>query len=118
MALGLGLNFIVIAANGGFMPISPLTAGRLAPTDWVSSLPMGSRFGLSKDILLPVSQTRLEWLCDRFTLPAWLPYKAAFSVGDVILSTGVFLLLATQGKLFPFYSKGLFHKEAKCYQPR
>jgi len=89
---GAALNFTVMAANRGFMPISPKTAGHLNPN---LDVPSGSRFGL-KDILLPPEATRFEWLADRFLLPAWFPYQAAFSAGDVLIALGVFVLLAYQ----------------------
>ncbi len=89
---GAALNFTVMAANRGFMPISPRTAGRLDPD---LDVPPGSRFGL-KDILLPPEATRFEWLADRFLPPAWFPYQVAFSAGDVLIALGVFVLLARQ----------------------
>lgn len=95
LMLGTLLNFVVMAANGGFMPISPQTAGRLVPQDVLLDLLPASRFG-AKDILLVPEQTRFEWLADRFLPPAWLPYQVAFSLGDIFIATGVFWLLARQ----------------------
>lgn len=95
LMIGTLLNFIVMAANGGFMPISPQTAGRLVPQDFLLNLSSGSRFG-AKDILLLPEQTRFEWLADRFLAPAWLPYQVAFSLGDIFIAVGVFWLLARQ----------------------
>jgi hypothetical protein len=34
------------------------------------------------------------FLGDRFLLPAWSPYQAAFSAGDILIGAGVFWLLA------------------------
>jgi hypothetical protein len=93
---GLLLNLAVIAANGGFMPISPQNASRLVPQEALLGVSPGSRFG-TKDILLLPQDTRLEWLADRFLTPEWFPYQAAFSLGDVIISIGVFWLLARPG---------------------
>jgi hypothetical protein len=95
LMIGTLLNFMVMAANGGFMPISPQTAGRLVPQEFLLDSSSGSRFG-SKDILLLPEQTRFEWLADRFLPPAWLPYQVAFSLGDVFIAAGVFWLLARQ----------------------
>ncbi|MCX6045267.1 MAG: DUF5317 domain-containing protein [Chloroflexi bacterium] len=99
LGLGLILNLTVIVLNGGLMPISRETLTKLkldAPiTDWQ----MGSRVGGSKDILLSPAQTRLEWLSDRFVLPGWFPYKAAFSLGDLLIALGAIWLLWESGGL-------------------
>jgi len=95
--LGAALNFTVIAANGGFMPISPQVASRLVSEEVLSEIPIGSRFG-AKDILLLPADTRFEILADRFLTPTWLNYPVAFSLGDVFLAIGIFLLLAVQPK--------------------
>ncbi|MCQ3936790.1 MAG: hypothetical protein DPW18_07050 [Chloroflexi bacterium] len=95
LLIGAALNFAVMAANGGFMPISPQTASRLIPEEAVADIPTGERFG-TKDILLPPEDTLFEGLADRFLPPAWFPYQVAFSLGDVFLAIGVFWLLASQ----------------------
>jgi hypothetical protein len=95
LMIGTALNWLVIVANGGFMPISPETASRLISENVLADIQIGSRFG-PKDILLPPQETNLEWLSDRFLPPAWLPYQVAFSLGDVFIAAGVFWLLARQ----------------------
>ncbi len=93
LIVGLLLNLAVIVANGGWMPISPQTANLLAGKDILQFMNLGGRFG-EKDILLLTQNTRLEFLADRFLLPAWLPYKTAFSLGDILIGFGAFWLLA------------------------
>jgi hypothetical protein len=97
LALGTGLNLLVIAANGGLMPISPQTASRLVSAEELDAIQIGSRFGF-KDILLLPGETRLVWLSDRFLPPEWLSYQVAFSLGDIGIAAGAFWLTAAQGR--------------------
>jgi len=90
---GVALNLAVMAANGGFMPISPQTASRLISEEALLDIQPGSRIG-PKDILLLPQDTHLEWLADRFLPVAWFPYQVAFSLGDVFIAIGAFWILA------------------------
>jgi len=97
LGLGLILNLTVGVLNGGLMPISLDTLMKMKLDTPVASWQMGGRVGSSKDILLSPAQTRLAWLSDHFLLPAWFPYKAAFSLGDVFIAIGAFWLLWSSG---------------------
>lgn len=94
---GFLLNALVILLNGGWMPISPATVQRLLPGTPESTWKIGERIGYSKDVLLPVENTRLWFLSDRFTLPAWINYQVAFSLGDIFIFVGVIWLLWSLG---------------------
>jgi hypothetical protein len=50
--------------------------------------------------VLPADATVLGLLADRFVLPAWIPYRAAFSVGDGFIVVGAlaFLWALSNGK--------------------
>ena len=80
MGIGLALNMLVITLNGGWMPISPETLVRLEPLTTAEDWAVGSRFGTSKDKVLPSTQTHLAWLADRFVLPLEGPCRVAFSI--------------------------------------
>jgi len=84
ITLGILLNTIVIALNGGVMPVDPLF------------LPEESRKALLKGQGthgLMTSMTHLSFLADRFYLN--IPgLKQVFSVGDILIDIGVFFLVS------------------------
>jgi len=98
-ALGLGLlsNFIVIALNGGLMPIQPEVVQKLIPGPSNGLWAVGERLLMTKDMILPLVSTRLWFLDDRFILPAWMNYPVAFSFGDILIAIGAFWLLWSLG---------------------
>ena len=82
IVLGAVSNLATILANGGYMPASPdalASLGRTAPTIYSNSA--------------VVPTPNLPWLIDRFALPSWLPMTNVFSVGDVLVAVGVFVLV-------------------------
>jgi hypothetical protein len=97
--LGLGLlsNFIVIALNGGLMPIQPEVVQKLIPGPSNGLWAIGERLLMTKDFVLPLAETRLWFLDDRFVLPAWMNFPVAFSIGDVLIAIGAFWLLWSLG---------------------
>jgi hypothetical protein len=96
LGLGLALNLLVITLNGGLMPIAPETVLALYPEIPLSAWQIGSRPGMSKNILLPAGDTRLAWLSDSILLPEWFPWTRALSPGDLFIVLGVFWLLAVE----------------------
>ncbi len=91
--VGMALNLVVMLANGGWMPISPETAGHLRGGEAIASSTLGERFG-QKDVLLLPQDTHLPDLSDRFLIPDWSPYRAAFSLGDILIAMGAFWIVA------------------------
>ncbi len=98
MGLGLVINLTVILLNHGLMPINPETVAKISPPGTAQNFELGSRLGGTKDIVLPKSETRLEWLADRFLLPSWVPNRTAFSLGDVFVTVGAFWFLWQAGR--------------------
>lgn len=91
---GLACNLAVILANRGFMPLPLETAARLIPRDILDTLVIGARLSKSsKDVLLPEAMIWFPWLADRFSFPSFFSYRVAFSLGDMGISLGAFLLL-------------------------
>ena len=75
-------NMAAILANDGYMPASAgalASLGHAVPTTYSNSA--------------VVDHPRLQILTDQFALPTWLPFANVFSVGDVLLSIGVALLV-------------------------
>jgi hypothetical protein len=83
VALGGLSNAIAIAANGGVMP-ARAAALRLAGMD-------PDPAGFTNSAL--VAHPHLWFLGDVFAVPAWVPAANVFSVGDLLLVAGAWVLL-------------------------
>jgi Family of unknown function (DUF5317) len=83
IALGAGLNLLVISVNGGVMPADPGALER-------AGLPVVvGEFQNSTVLEVP----RLPFLGDVFAVPHPVPFANVFSVGDVVLLLGGLLTL-------------------------
>jgi len=86
MGLGVLFNFLAIAANGGYMPLSAVGVAKLQ----VSPLPGTMLLNEPRTQAIVVTEsTRLWFLGDVIPLPDMLPVKM-MSVGDIVLCLGVF----------------------------
>jgi hypothetical protein len=86
IAVGLFLNLSAILVNGGHMPALP-SALRAAGLHFVRSRNSAS-----------VAAPHLAWFVDRWAAPHWVPLANVFSVGDVLIASGGFVLaLAATG---------------------
>lgn len=81
VGLGMGLNVAAIVANGGTMPVLP-HAMRSAGADYVTR---------ANSTAAP--EPRLSWLVDRWAAPDWVPLANVFSIGDVVIALGAFVLV-------------------------
>ncbi len=89
IGVGLGLNALVTALNGGYMPVTPEAVERAGLTHLVSEMEAGARVLGAKDILLARADTQLWFLGDIFVLKG--PWPTVFSIGDVLLVIGILI---------------------------
>lgn len=89
---GFLLNFIVIAANGGFMPISQEAVTRLHSGTTAADWPAGTLRQGSKDIILAADEINLRFLSDAIVVPPPFPLPTAFSAGDLVILAGFAVL--------------------------
>jgi len=84
IALGILLNTLVIALNGGVMPVDP---------SFLSEASRGALLAGQGTHGVMASTTRLSFLADRFYLDILGRDKQVFSVGDSLIDIGSFLLV-------------------------
>ena len=90
IVLGAVSNMAAILANGGYMPATAdalASLAKTAPTIYSNSA--------------VVAAPALAPLIDRFALPRWLPFANVFSIGDVLLAIGIFVLIVTAMRRSP-----------------
>jgi uncharacterized membrane protein len=92
IGVGLLFNFAAIVANGGLMPITPETLLQTGP------LPDGAAIGRwlpgTKDVLLEREDVHLYFFSDRIVWQDISSVIRAFSIGDVVIMSGLFVTLA------------------------
>jgi Family of unknown function (DUF5317) len=85
LGAGWGSNLIVIAANGGVMPTASFavasSARRVADNEFVNSRAL--------------AHPKLQFLGDIFAIPRSWPLHNVFSIGDILIVVGAFVLLHT-----------------------
>ncbi|GAB6934610.1 MAG: DUF5317 domain-containing protein [Bacillota bacterium] len=88
MLLGGLLNFVVMVANGGYMPVSAEAASLISPT-YIDPLPQGP---YGKHILM-TEETHLNFLGDIIPLLPPYPRQQVVSIGDVLINIGAFMAI-------------------------
>lgn len=86
VAVGMALNLVAILANRGSMPVTHEAMRDAGRSDAVQANSTA------------MSDPNLPWLVDRWAAPDWIPLANVFSVGDVVIAVGAFVLvLAAMG---------------------
>lgn len=89
IGLGILINFIVILANGGQMPVSVDALLRAHLEDFLHLL--SSKTYVIHTIL--GENTQLKFLADVIPLPPPYPRPRVLSIGDIIMAVGLFILI-------------------------
>lgn len=85
---GLILNFVVMAANGGRMPVSQWAAVVSGQADYLPELISGTS---CRHVLLG-PDTHLKFLADIIPLPSFYPVARVLSAGDLFIFAGIIRL--------------------------
>ena len=83
------LNLTVIAANGGYMPVTPEALARSGHEDRILIQKDRTYVAGSKDVVLDMDETVLWPLSDVLAIPQGFPLATNFSVGDILIALGV-----------------------------
>lgn len=83
------LNLTVIAANGGYMPVTMGALERAGHEDRILVQEGHTYVTGSKDVVLEIGETRLWPLSDILGIPEGIPFAANFSIGDILIAAGV-----------------------------
>jgi len=88
IGIGVALNAIAIASNGGFMPASKDAVAAALGQDYLHRALSEEHFRGS----FMTADTRLWWLCD--IIPKSIGptiWRGVYSIGDMVMSLGVFI---------------------------
>lgn len=107
-AVGVLLNCLVVATNGGYMPRSAL--------DGQSPVAEPTETGRLVNVTPMTPQTHLAWLGDVFAEPVWVPLRNVLSVGDLLLAGGLgaWAFTVTLGDARPSLRRVAAEAEALC----
>ena len=88
VTVGFALNLMVMAVNGGLMPVDKDAIEAVARHD-TQTLTLGDHIPRTKNVYQDQSQTRLAELSDAIILPVPPPFARAVSPGDVLVVGGI-----------------------------
>lgn len=110
LLIGAALNFSVIIANEGRMPVTMQSLERSGHVERIVALDELLVVRGSKDVVLQPEEISLWFLSDIFGIPERYPFSASFSVGDLLIVVGAFLLVSSgmrQGTLDALKGRGI-----------
>ena len=81
VAAGIALNLTAIVANGGHMPAR------------VQALAEAGQAYRVHNNSISLADPHLATLVDRWAAPDWLPFANVFSVGDIAIAVGIFVVV-------------------------
>ncbi|HEX6989212.1 MAG TPA: DUF5317 domain-containing protein [Bacillota bacterium] len=90
--LGVGVlaNAVAILANGGRMPVSPAAAAAMGQQAAFERLAAGGGSYLHQAM---ADDTRFSFLSDILPSPSWLSGSHVYSIGDLFILVGLFILV-------------------------
>jgi len=100
--VGAVLNLVVIASNGGYMPVTLEAIEQSGHLDKIIIEGEHAYVLGSKDIVLSEEQSHFTMLSDVLKMPDVIPTPATFSIGDVFIMVGAAWLLYRVLKDDPF----------------
>lgn len=106
--LGALANFTAIVLNQGSMPIDLLVLEKLGLVNMVNLIKEGE---ILSYIPIQDASTYTEYLAKRFALPSFYPLKHVMSIGDLLVSLGLFLYIQKimQSRVYRRTSRMLRH---------
>lgn len=88
--LGAGLNFTVIAANGGHMPVDATALGATQGASQVAAVSAHAALYYNRE--LATNSTSLTLFSDQIELPSPIGHGYVASIGDMVLAAGAGIL--------------------------
>jgi hypothetical protein len=85
-ALGVGLNVLVVVANGGYMPQSADARSSARVASGTVVPPTGD---VLRNVVVMSDETPFRFLGDVIAEPSWFPNANVISVGDLLLGLGL-----------------------------
>lgn len=93
IGVGVVLNFLAIAANGGLMPVAPENLAKIRAEHRIKDVGEGEHVPGTKNVLLEPENTRLRFLTDTLVWDNDLNFFRVFSVGDLFIVGGLVVIL-------------------------
>jgi hypothetical protein len=90
VALGMFCNIEAVVANRGHMPALP------------SALDGAGIHGHVHNNSIAAVDPHLPWLVDRWAAPDWVPLANVYSVGDIVIAVGAFVLVLSAMRVTAF----------------